>query len=401
MATYYGVNAGGNFSAGATWSVVATKGVERVAGATQPTNADTCILDNYSGSVTVDTTTCTCKILNCVTNGDYAGTLTFTEGQTLSIATAGSVVFASTMTLSGTGTLSCIGTNSLTSAGLTFPGTLSLITSGTKTLTDNWSISGDLQAPSGNSTLATSDITVAGSLIVTGGIAGSRTITMTGTGTTPTWRGGLIFCNLNFNAPAGAITISDSVAFHSATLTYTAGTMTTTGSTIISVASATFNLGAMHLNNLTLAAGSDTTYTLGSALILDGALTVRVPGIITIAGAYDISCANLYGNSTTANGGLKLLHGQTVTVTDSMMLAGAGSYTYTVQSDTAAKAYITYNGTQANCKVFNTIFTWISAENGSTPIWNWMGGTLSNTTNIYNKTSSDIGGSGGGVGIIG
>ena len=141
MATYYAINAWWNRSAGSTWSTTATKDASRTGWATAPTSADTCILDDYSGDVTIDTTTCVCKIINCTTNGNYAWTLTFSTNNILSTATAGSVVFASTMTLAGTGNLNVVGTNSLTSGWLTFPGSLTFTgASSTKTLVDNWTV---------------------------------------------------------------------------------------------------------------------------------------------------------------------------------------------------------------------------------------------------------------------
>jgi hypothetical protein len=137
MATYYGVNAGGNWATAGTWSTTATKDASRTGGASAPTNADDCVLDDYSGNVTVNTTSCVAKTLSCVVNGNYAGTLTFTSGQTLTVS--GNVTFSSTMTLSGTGNLTINGASAtLTSAGiassitnLRFTASVTLHTNGT------------------------------------------------------------------------------------------------------------------------------------------------------------------------------------------------------------------------------------------------------------------------------
>lgn len=274
--------------------------------------------------------------------------------------------------------------------------------SATLTLTSAITVDQNLTSGANNLTIATSNITVGGNLTATGNIVGvGRTITMTGTGTTPTWSGaGRVGCNLTFNAPAGAITINGIVAFDTGTLLYTAiQTPTVSGSTIQIQQSATLNTGAMNLNNITVFEqfNNADTITLASNLNLLGTLsafndTVSIVAekSLTFAGAFNISCANFNCNSTNGNYTINFLHAQTLTVSTRMIVCGNGNYSLIIQSDTAAKTYITYNGTQAACKVFNTIFTWVSNENGSTPIWNWMGGTLSNTTNIFNMTSANV-----------
>ncbi len=157
MATYYGINAGGNWSAGATWSTISTKDVTRVGGSTAPTNADDCILDDYSGAVTIDATSCVSKSLNCTINGNYAGTLTFTATKSLTVS--GSVTVASTMTLAGTGRLTINATSTLTSAGLTFPGDITFSSSTTTTLVGNLVITGTLTFPAGCIMAGAYDIT--------------------------------------------------------------------------------------------------------------------------------------------------------------------------------------------------------------------------------------------------
>lgn len=134
MATYYAIHTGGNWSAGATWSTISAKDASRVGGSTAPTNADDCIIDDYSGNVTVNTSTCVAKTLDCT---GHTGTLTFTASQTLSIY--GSCTFSSGMTVSGTGTLAIVAAGTLTTNGkgtgillsIGGTGTVSLNTNGT------------------------------------------------------------------------------------------------------------------------------------------------------------------------------------------------------------------------------------------------------------------------------
>ena len=146
MATYYGVNAGGNWSAGATWSTVSAKDATRVGGAVQPTATDTVVLDDYSGNVTVDTTTCICSTLDMT---GYMVSLAFTAGKRLVVI--GNCTLAGT---TGTGTL-CLGdsTNStcaLNVGGVTFSGKIEMSGTGIKTLYSDWIVTGVVQAVGAN-----------------------------------------------------------------------------------------------------------------------------------------------------------------------------------------------------------------------------------------------------------
>jgi hypothetical protein len=174
MATYYGVNAGGNWNAAATWSTTATKDVTRTGGAGVPTSADTCILDDYSGSVTVNAPNCACKILDCVLNGNYTATLTFAANQTLSVY--GNLTFSAAMTLADTGLLQMAASGTWTSAGLTFPGDVRLYTGPTCTLGDAWTIAGKLWIP-GNFTIAGAHNVTCGTLQIGPYTYGAITLT--------------------------------------------------------------------------------------------------------------------------------------------------------------------------------------------------------------------------------
>lgn len=131
MATYYGVNAGGVWTTGATWSTTAAKDASRTGGSTAPTASDDCILDDYSGSISV-TGTSVGKTLNCTSGGNYAGTLTISSELRIS----GNVTLASTMTLagSGSGRLRFMTTAQYTSAGKTIVGDIETAASATITL---------------------------------------------------------------------------------------------------------------------------------------------------------------------------------------------------------------------------------------------------------------------------
>lgn len=143
MATLYAMNAGGNWATAGSWSTVGDKDANRAANPSSaaPTTSDDCILDDYSGNITVNTTSCAAKTLTCT---GYTGTLTFTSGQILQCN--GNCTFDNTMTLSGTGTLRFgVAAVTLTMDGLTFPGSISFTAFNTTlTLTGNLTITGSL-----------------------------------------------------------------------------------------------------------------------------------------------------------------------------------------------------------------------------------------------------------------
>jgi hypothetical protein len=230
---------------------------------------------------------------------------------------------------------------------------------------------------------------------------------MTGTGTTPTWSSSStlyrVSCNLTFNAPAGAITVSGDVAFVTSTLTYTdVDTFTLTGSLLHINNACTLNTSGMTWNDVNFVGNSTATITLTSNFNIAGNLRIypviaASPGA-TFAGAFNISCANLWvynlssGGTTIAwsDSYITFVNGQTLTVSNSIFIAGMGIWKTIIQSASAAATYLNYGGTAANCKIFNADFTWIDASGSAQVLDNWYGGTLTSCTNINNMTSANL-----------
>lgn len=214
----------------------------------------------------------------------------------------------------------------------------------------------------------------------------------------------------------GNITVSSTC--YCATLTVQAGATGTltygTGQILLTTANVTF-ASSFHLagsgehrqngnGTLTSAGLTIPNYRISgsSALTLADALTIagafELAGQLTVAGAFDIACADFRCGSTGAQSHT-FVAGQTLTVSNSLMLVTTYPwlYTNTVKSSSASSpTYLDYNGTAANCKVFGFTFTDIDASSSAQGIDNWMGGALTRTSNITNRTSADIGGSGGG-----
>ena len=81
--------------------------------------------------------------------------------------------------------------------------------------------------------------------------------------------------------------------------------------------------------------------------------------------------------------------GITLNISTALGLFGNSIFATTIQSSSAAAAYLIYSGTRANADVNNITFTWIDASGSAQAIDNYYGGTLSNTINIVNRTTVD------------
>jgi len=277
-------------------------------------------------------------------------------------------------------------------------------------LKDDTTIDGDLVTEN-TTTFKTSDIYIAGDLTVgimggTGSFAGNRTIIMEGSGTWTARSLSSVDCNLTFDATGETIVVSGVVCFGTKTLTYTAGTITTTSSRLSIQSSCTLDTDGVSWNDISLISAS--TVTLSSDLTCTGKLSISTQGTTEFAGAFDIDCGTLYMAPDGAIGAasvLSLVAGQTLTVSTAMYVTSTMYdnvlYSNTIQSSTESDTNLAFAGAAADCKIFNTIFTYVDASTSAQGIDNWYGGTLSNTTNITNRTSADIGGSSNNVfGII-
>jgi hypothetical protein len=365
MATYYAVNAGGNWSAGGTWSVISAKDVTRVGGVTQPTAADDCILDDYSGAVTVDTTTCLCK--TAVFTG-HTAVFTFTASQKLTAS--GSVTFAATHTLDGTGTLAFAAAATLTMGGLTFPGSVSLAGT-TLTFAADTTVTGSLTSASGTNVLNGTTMHVGGSLTVSCGTASNT-----------------LYCNLTINT-AGTITFGAVFAFGAKTITYTVGTVDASGCIFYLNSGASFNTGSSVVWGNFRPQASLTVTMLADLYF--GAFVPIYGASIVFAGNYDVHCTHF--GTTTIFGNLNFTFpaGKTLYISTLMCLSrskwGATSYKTIFQSSVGSSAFfLVYQGTPANSECIGADFTDVDASSSAQEIKNYNGGTLTRCTNIRNVT---------------
>lgn len=335
MANLYAIAAGGNWNTPGTWSTDPTKGAAREANPSSgvPTISDTCIIDDYSGAVTVDAATCVCAAL------DMTGhTAAFTCLATKKLWVHGSITLAAGATYTATGGELTIGnsttTSTITSAGKTWAGTLIFSGTGTKTLADAMIVTGPTTVSgacslAGAFTLTTGGLTVsaafnrsASSVIVSGGtVAGTAAFT-----------GAMSF--------AGDITVGN-FTLGVSTVTYTSGTITASPGATLTIGAAT----TLNTPTASMAWGNVT---------ITGAITLLAP--VTVGGAmYVAATASLVGAHTTtvaggltADGALTITDG-TLAVTGGMFSMGAvlvGNITF---SGTPSIGNIFYGGGVITC----------------------------------------------------
>lgn len=374
MAIYTAIAAGGNWSSNVTWG-----------GTGHPVAGDTAIIDaTMVGTVTVDAAAA-CAVLNCTNNG---GTLAFGNYQ---ITVTGNVTLGGALT-AGTGGLKITGASNMTSNAITFPGAVQFAYNGTVVLVDNWVITGLMSSTTNAITINRTDsthgnISVAGGLTITQGMAGTSVITMTG----GIWSGAGGSGLKNSLIFAGNVTVSGSVAYADGTITYTSGTITVSGSTLSIGDSCTLNTNGMTWN--TVLGKFSLTITLTSNLAC-GILVNASPRVTTLTGA-DVTCTDLYNY---VGGGYVFQAGMTVNVTHGIVFNGqkpyTGSYQTSMVSGTpSTHAHLVFSGAAADCQVYDAVITDIDASGSAQVIDSWYSEALTRVTNITNRTSADIGGS--------
>ncbi len=373
MATRTISDAGGNWNSVGTW----------VEGAV-PTSADAVVATGTSGNLTINVTNAICLTFIMTS---YVGTLTISGTNKLTVNST--LTFVSGMGLSGNGILGLGNTvATITSGGLTIP--FSMITSGGgKTLGDNWDVDNNFTQVS-STTFNSNTLYLGANFTQQSNISGTTNIILDGTGI---WScsSSSVYCYLNITInTAGTITLGANTGIRGGTLTYTAGTIdVTTNSNSLNIGSANTTLSADGINwyKMSLAL-ANSILTLTNNLTCTNTMTL-VNGL-SFAGNYNISVDIL---AITTNSGLnfKFVAGTTLTVATSIISLNQSPLTSTIMSVTPSSAFnLVYNGTLANLKVVGVTFTDVDASGSAVPIFNWHGGALTRTANIYNIDGSDF-----------
>ena len=319
---------------GANWGDAVNWSLTDGGGATGavPTAADDAYFTSNSGNCTVNASARVCKTLvfSGVGAGNYSGTLTMTNGITVS----GNVTLSATMTIAGASGLTVNATASLNFNGKTFPNAFTFVTGPfTVTLLSDLNITGLLTFNSNTTINGTYNINCSGGILM-----GANAIKGTGTPTLNllggTWsNSGTLAIDTNIN---GNVTIGTSAVFSGATLTRLSGTVTTTGSTFYvnaTISTPTLNVSGITWNNVNISQ----TITITSDLNVGGLFTMAGSNV-TISGTYNI---NLYGGLSILSG-LRLLQGTGTTTVN--LYGGTWSGSGRLSLNTNINANITIRG---------------------------------------------------------
>lgn len=327
----------------------------------------------------------------------FTAAVTYTLSTDVTITGSGGVYYTNNGAVIATNTLTA--PTLLIGAALTLPKTnlafTNMATSSTQTVT----LASDVTVPGnvlGQAMVLSGayNLNVGGNLTHNSAISSSNsTIVMNGTGN---WTGTTALnCDLTINT-AGAVVMNGNVTFggnNNPVLTVTTpATFSVAGTYVLTLSNSGMNTSTFVWPLVTLTAG-DVALTSNlniTTMTANGALSCY------FAGNYDVTIANLRGNSSSNNASIALPTGRTLNITNSLKIStvpGGVGYTYTLKGGTVgspATAYLNYSGTAANCQVVGVTFTDIDASSSSMLITNYNGGTLTRTINILNTTQADM-----------
>ena len=343
---------------------------------TVPGASDNVFFDGSGNSASTISTSIT--VLSFTIVSGYTSTITHIGTLTV----AGNIKLATGYTVAGTTGITISAASTMTSGGKTWPNNITLSGAFTRTLADNWTISGALllngAAQVFNATTSET-FTCAGVTMQNTTAAGTAKIIMSG----GTWSGSSVLINdLDI---AGNVTVSGSVAFNTKTLTYVSGTVTTTGSALTLGGSCTMNTNGITWNNIT-STNTTTTLTLNSNLTLSGTFTISGGSNFTFAGSGAMTCATFAGTST-GGGVVTFNDGVTYTVTNALTFntTRVGSKQSFTSDHASNKAFLVLSP-GATCNVLLN-FTRMDASGGRTI--RSFNGTITDCVNIL--AFNDIG----------
>ncbi len=313
--------------------------------------------DATSPNCTVNTANRTC---NSISFSGYTNTITMS----FQITSYGSVTLSSLMGISGSGNLAILGNATLTSNGKTWPNTMSFTsTNTTKTLADDWIVSGLLTCTNSAQTINGFSMRLNSGYSSTA-IVNGTTVLIIGGGTWSQTQA--LSCPVTLD---GNVVISGAIAYSIGPLTYQSGIITTTGSTLsIAGIATTFNTGAVVWNNVTYTS-TGTVQTFLSDFYISGTWSLQNTNATTqTLNGFTIYCS---GNIT---------HGSTsaiVTGTSEIVYSGTGTWSAATSGQLRNNFTINTSGTLT-----------IADVNYNTGTMKWISGTVNCTGTVTVGTNT-------------
>ena len=373
MALRYFRSTGTNWGTIGDWS--STPSPTYTAVASIPTAADDVIFEAASANCTLNVAG-TCLSFVATTYGSKTWAL-----GTNNISVAGGVFTLGTgMTVTGTGTLiRTAGGNTLTSNGVTWPGSIQINLAATHTWGDAWTISGSFTSLANLTINGTFNITIGGSLIISAGsLASTSTYILNGVGSL---NGSFSSASITINtAITNTITLPTSLAMSSGTLRLTSGIVSVTAGHVFQPAGCTLDTdrtstGGNKISFFNYTSFNSSTITLQSNLTVTNNFTNA--NNITTAGVFNIYVGGNYAQTGTISGTATLILDGTANAT-----IGTGSINIDLTINKSGGGVVTPSSTMS-WGAANKTLTMNSAVNFTT---NSTTFTLSGTPLTINNT---------------
>lgn len=214
-----------------------------------------------------------------------ASTITFSGKVQYGVSSGVTLTYTAGTVVTSGSTLSLVNVCTLNTNGITWDNVSFLLVTNTATLTSDLHLTGTLSlgTATNSETINGQSIFAGGDVIVNtnnvGGINGTTTLVLNGTGTVTSGSTGPLRLNTTINT-SGTVTFSGTFYFLSSTLTYIAGTLNASGCTlnipgITSSKVVTLDLGGTTWGGLVANNGNVTTITLKSEIKLTTTLTLN------------------------------------------------------------------------------------------------------------------------------
>jgi len=316
----------------------------------------------------------------------YTNTLTMS---TNSLSVQNNITLDTGIIISGTGALISNGTGTITSNGFTWPNNFQFSSTGTRTLSGNFTVNGTFITATTSyvfNKTTTEVFTVLNGITnnsSAGGVTGTITIDLKG----GTWSGAnRLGVNLNLDATSSNITLSGTVGYGDiggTTLTYISGTVNAGTSVLALLDTCTLDTDGITFYDITVTASTGKIITINSILEVSNTLTLlAVTQNTTFAGTHGFTCSIFTCPNNTGPSTFTFKNGATYTITSlfSIYTPSISSISVFTSDHASLRAnFIMPNNGNNSCNILAG-FTRIDASGGRSI--NTFAGTVTDCINI-------------------